>query len=105
MTLAPVAHWARVAWPGSSGYVLSFMAHRLFASVACACLACTSVEDTVAAEAVASYDLAKKSGDKTELCVRAGLAAAAFNQAKNEAKYLEWKKVEQADCAAVGMPK
>jgi hypothetical protein len=63
------------------------------------------VEDTVAAEAVTSYELAKKAGDKIELCVRAGIVAAAYSQAKNEPKYLEWKKVEQADCAAVGMPK
>ncbi|MAQ92642.1 MAG: hypothetical protein CMM84_03800 [Rhodothermaceae bacterium] len=61
------------------------------------------IEDQVAADAVNQYDIAKRNGDPMDICVQAGLVAAAFLQAENESAYAEWKDVERADCAAVGL--
>lgn len=58
----------------------------------------------VADDSIDQYELTKKHGSKIEICVHAGMVAAAFLQAKSEAKYAEWKAVEKADCAKAGMP-
>jgi hypothetical protein len=62
-------------------------------------------EKKVATDAVAQYEIAQKSGDKIQICVQAGFVSAAYLQAKNEPKYLEWKGIEKTDCAAAGIPK
>jgi hypothetical protein len=63
------------------------------------------ITSKVAQDAVAQYEIAKKSGDKIQLCVQAGFVTAAFLQAKDEPNYLAWKKTEADACAAAGMPK
>lgn len=59
----------------------------------------------VADDAIAQYEIAKRQGDPIQICVQAGMVAAAWLQAKDEAQYREWKDVEARDCAAAGMPK
>lgn len=59
----------------------------------------------VAADSVAQYEIAKKSDDKIQICVQAGMVSAAYLQAKDEPNFLKWKDVEKTDCAAAGMPK
>lgn len=49
------------------------------------------------------YNLSVKGGDKMEICVHAGLVAAAYNQAKDEENYLKWKKIEKDDCLRAGL--
>jgi hypothetical protein len=63
------------------------------------------VYSKVSADAVEQYGIAKRQGDKVQICVQAGFVAAAFLQAKDEAQYRRWKDTEAADCAAAGMPK
>jgi hypothetical protein len=58
----------------------------------------------VAADAVAQYGIAKRSGSPVDVCVHAGLVAAAFLQAKDEVSYRIWKQTEKADCTAAGVP-
>lgn len=58
----------------------------------------------VAADSVAQYEMAKKTGDKIAICSQAGMVCAAYLQAKDEPSYLAWKKTEKTDCAAAGMP-
>lgn len=61
------------------------------------------IEDQVATDAVNQYNIAKKSSDPIQICVQAGLVAAAYLQAKDESNYLAWKETEKADCKRAGM--
>lgn len=62
-----------------------------------------AISDKVARDSVEQYEMSRKSGDKMEICVRAGLVAAAYNQAKNQAMYLHWKQNERDDCQEAGI--
>lgn len=62
------------------------------------------IEKQVADDQVKQYDIAKRSGDKIQACVQAGIVKAAFLQAKDEGNYKKWMATEKADCAAAGMP-
>ena len=63
------------------------------------------VHNKVADDMVAQYDIAKKQGDAMQTCVQAGMVSAAYLQAKDEAKYNEWKAIEKTDCKAAGIDK
>jgi hypothetical protein len=62
------------------------------------------IENKVAVDAVAQYEIAKRQGDAMQTCVQAGMVSAAYLQAKNEAQYTSWKATEKADCARAGLP-
>lgn len=64
-----------------------------------------SIEQQVAKEMVEQYEIAKKQGDKIQICVQAGLVSAAFLQAKDEENYNKWKKIEAEVCKEAGIPK
>jgi len=64
----------------------------------------SDIENQVAEDAVKQYEIAKRQGDKMQICVQAGLVSAAYLQAKNEAKYNEWKAIEKKACSAAGVP-
>jgi len=64
-----------------------------------------STYDKVSSDMVAQYDIAKKQGDAMQTCVQAGMVSAAYLQAKDEAKYNEWKAIEKTDCKAAGIDK
>lgn len=64
-----------------------------------------STYDKVSSDMVAQYDIAKKQGDPMQTCVQAGMVSAAYLQAKDEAKYNEWKAIEKTDCKAAGIDK
>lgn len=68
-------------------------------------LALENIYAKVATDAVAQYRLAKKSDDKIQVCVQAGLVSAAYLQAQDEPNYLAAKATEKAECAAAGIPK
>ena len=53
--------------------------------------------------AVEEYNLAKKHGDKIDICVRAGLVAESYLQGKDEANYAKWRDTERADCKRAGL--
>lgn len=64
-----------------------------------------NIYQKVASDSVEQYDIAKRNGSKMDTCVRAGLVAAAYLQAKDELNYRQWKKIESDDCSAAGLPK
>lgn len=64
----------------------------------------SSIEKQVAQDAVAQFEIAKRSGDGMQTCVHAGLVSAAFLQAKDEASYRKWLAIEKQECAAAGVP-
>lgn len=61
------------------------------------------IEDKVAADAEARYQIAKRNGTKMDVCVQAGFVAAAYLQAKNETGYQRWKGTEKNDCEVAGL--
>lgn len=58
----------------------------------------------VAADAVAKYEMVKRTGTPIERCVQAQMVVAAFLQAKDQANYEAWHKVQHEDCQKAGMP-
>jgi hypothetical protein len=62
------------------------------------------IEQKVATDSVTEYGIAKRNGNSMDACVQAGLVAAAFLQAKDEASYRQWKDTETADCKVAGVP-
>lgn len=64
-----------------------------------------NLEQQVASDTVAQYQIAKRSGEPMDACIHAGMVTAAFLQAKDEANYQAWKKTEQDDCAKAGIQK
>lgn len=63
------------------------------------------IEAQVAEDAVRQYEIARRGGDAAEICVHAGLVAAAYLQAEDGPNHRKWKAIERADCEAAGMPK
>ena len=62
------------------------------------------IEDKVATDSVSQYEIAARQGDPMQKCVQAGMVAAAFLQAKDEANYGKWKNTQEVDCTAAGLP-
>ncbi|HOM84014.1 MAG TPA: hypothetical protein PLZ94_19750 [Armatimonadota bacterium] len=62
------------------------------------------IEQQVAADAVKQYEIAKRSGTPMDAYVHAGLVAAAYLQAKDEANYQKWKQIEKQEAVRAGMP-
>lgn len=64
-----------------------------------------NIENQVAIDAVAQYEIAKRQGDKIQIYVQAGLVAAAYLQAKDEANYKHWKDIEAQAAKDAGIHK
>lgn len=64
----------------------------------------TIIENKVADDAVEQYNIAKRQGDKMQICVQAGFVSAAYLQAKDENNYRKWKSIQKTDCRAAGLP-
>ena len=58
----------------------------------------------VADDAVKQYGIVSRNGSAIDRCVHAGMVTAAFAQAKDEARYAQWKDIERRDCRAAGVP-
>ncbi len=58
-----------------------------------------TIKQQVASDSVDQYNIAKRNGNKVDMCVHAGLVAAAYMQAKDEANYNQWRQTETTDCA------
>lgn len=63
-----------------------------------------NIDQEIAKETIAEYEIAKKQGDKMQICIQAGMVATAFLQAKDEANYGKWKDIEKKDCAEAEVP-
>ncbi len=61
------------------------------------------IHKEVAADSIEEYDLAKKHGDKMDVCLRAGMVAESFLQAHDEVEYQKWRGIERADCKRAGL--
>lgn len=62
------------------------------------------IEQQVAEDAVKEYEIAKRSGSAIDAYVHAGLVAAAYLQANDEANYQKWKRIEAEEARRAGMP-
>lgn len=63
-----------------------------------------SIYRKVAQDAEVQYGMASRQGDAIQICVQAGLVAAAHLQAQAEDQFVTWKATEKRDCEAAGMP-
>lgn len=63
------------------------------------------IQNKVAADSAAQYDIALRNGTAMDRCVQAGMVTAAYLQAQDEANYQKWKIVEANDCASAGVPR
>ena len=63
----------------------------------------TDLKTDVAADFERQYQSASLHGTMVDRCVRAGLVAEGYLQAGDEAKYAQWKRVEDVDCQAAGL--
>lgn len=63
-----------------------------------------NINNSVADDAVAQYNIAKQQGDKIQICVQAGIVSSAYLQAQDQANYNKWKAIQSADCKAAGVP-
>lgn len=61
------------------------------------------VENQVAIDAVAQYDIAKKNGSAMDAYVAAGFVSAAYLQAKDEENYKKWKAIETTEGKRAGI--
>ena len=59
------------------------------------------IHDQVARDAADQYNIALSQGDSVQICVQAGLVAAAYLQAERPMQYREWKKLEDEKCRSV----
>lgn len=64
-----------------------------------------SIHQQVAEDSMRQYNIARQHGGPMDVCVQAGMVAAAFLQAQQESQYASWKATESADCARAGLPK
>lgn len=63
-----------------------------------------NIENQVAIDAERQYQIAKREGNAMQVCVQAGFVSAAYLQAKDEASYQKWKRIESDDCRRAGVP-
>jgi hypothetical protein len=63
-----------------------------------------NIERQVADDSVKQYEIAKNSGTTIDRCTHAGMVAAAYLQAKDDANYKLWKQTEKTDCRSAGLP-
>jgi hypothetical protein len=63
------------------------------------------IHNQVAQDAVAQFEIAKRSGDKMQTCAHAGMVSAAFLQSKDETSYRKWQAIEKQECVAAGVPR
>jgi hypothetical protein len=69
-----------------------------------AAITMADINKEVAADAVKQYEISKRGGNATETCVHAGMVAAAYLQAKDEANHKAWLQTQATDCKKAGMP-
>lgn len=62
------------------------------------------IEEQVALDSIAQYNIVKANGTPMDVCVHAGAVAAIYLQAQNVSKYKKWKAVEKRECQAAGIP-
>lgn len=62
-----------------------------------------SINEKVVSDTLKQYEIAKMQGDKMQICVQAGLVAAAYLQAQNATQYNVWKEIEKGTCQKAGL--
>lgn len=62
------------------------------------------LQNRAAVQAVQEYEIVRRNGTAADACLRAGNAAEAFLQLRDETRYRTWKRVEQAECSRAGVP-
>jgi len=62
-----------------------------------------NIQNKVASDSVSQYNMAKRQGNKIQICVQAGMVSAAYLQANDDYNYNKWKAIEESDCSSAGL--
>lgn len=62
-----------------------------------------NISSQVARDAEKQYEIARKNGEDMDAYLQAGIVAAAYLQANDEANYKKWKKIEKEAGKKVGL--
>lgn len=63
----------------------------------------SDIKKQVTQDMIDQYEIAKRQGDRMQICVQAGLVCAGYLQAKDENNYRKWKDIEYNDCLRAGI--
>jgi hypothetical protein len=63
------------------------------------------IHEKVVRNAEHEYSMVVRSGGAIDVCVHAGLVAAAYLQAHDDLNYQRWKTTERSDCELAGVPR
>jgi hypothetical protein len=63
-----------------------------------------TIEQQVAVDSEAQYNITMQSGTAIDQCAQAGMVVAAYLQAKDQSSYANWKAIQKRDCALAGLP-
>lgn len=85
--------------------VLAFLVLGLFAWWFLGNGLTSHVDDQMVEQALAEYQIAWRSNDRVQTCVHAGIVAAAYLHAKDEANYNQWLSTQKKECKAAGVPR
>ena len=58
------------------------------------------IENQVVQDSIDEYEMVKRGGDKTDMCVYAGMVKAACTLAGDTECFDKWAAIEKRDCAA-----
>jgi hypothetical protein len=72
--------------------------YLVVASVVCLSGCQKQMTAGIAEDQIGSYEMAKRSGDKMQVCAQAQLIEQIYLQAKDETNYQKWQQVSKADC-------
>lgn len=56
------------------------------------------IYEQVAADAVKKYNIVKQAGVHSKICLHARIVTAAYLEANDDAKYQQWKAIEEDEC-------
>jgi len=100
--VSPVGPLARYLGPAAAIVAALLLARSILGGGRLVGMA--EIRRKVAADAVSQYNIVARTGQQIDICVHAGIVAAAFLQALDSAQYRGWKLKQQSDCAAAGVP-
>lgn len=66
--------------------------------------AVAELQQSVASEFLQQYEIVKRQGSATDLCMHANMVAGSYLGAKDEANYAKWRGIAKSDCKVAGVP-
>lgn len=65
--------------------------------------AVADVQQSIAADITQQYEIVKRQGSATDICMHANIVASSYLGAKDEVNYGKWKQIARSDCKVAGI--